>query len=372
MGCAASKPPATVTITDPKAAEDPKLGKPVRTSEDRDDDIKTDVTLEASVPIVEGRASDEGQKADVSTVATPAAAAPVVSAPAAAAPAKKPSFLTRAFSKKKTNVVTEDAEEDADAIAKQVADAAVEKALAAASWKEQRLEDAHYKGLGMVQVGPGLWEQPGVTTLEEVPVTIAQEEEEHPVLKLFASVSKSLSDLWMGMSTALVAVEAPPSEPTLTNPPLEGAAATAAAAAFHKMDKNGDGVLSRIEVVKALRSDPAIRELLNLPAHIRQEDGSRDQFEAVFQRMDADGSKGITEDEFCRVLNPEALAALGSTLETAAIDGAAPVLGAGLAILTATPPNLAAASSAPKAPVSVEPTCTPPTVEKIFSPVTYP
>ena len=44
-----------------------------------------------------------------------------------------------------------------------------------------------------------------------------------------------------------------------------------------------DGVLSRIEVIKACRADERVRELLGLPRVIRQEDGTRDAFEAVFQ-----------------------------------------------------------------------------------------
>ena len=35
--------------------------------------------------------------------------------------------------------------------------------------------------------------------------------------------------------------------------------------AFHRMDFNNDGVLSRIEVIKACRNDEAIRSLLGLP-----------------------------------------------------------------------------------------------------------
>ena len=43
------------------------------------------------------------------------------------------------------------------------------------------------------------------------------------------------------------------------------------------------------------------RALLGLPKVIRQEDGTRDDFEAVFQRLDADDSKSITLDEFMGV-----------------------------------------------------------------------
>ena len=38
--------------------------------------------------------------------------------------------------------------------------------------------------------------------------------------------------------------------------------------------------------------------LLRLPARIRQEDGTRDDFESVFQAIDADGDGSITKQEF--------------------------------------------------------------------------
>ena len=49
-----------------------------------------------------------------------------------------------------------------------------------------------------------------------------------------------------------------------------------------------------------MRRDVAVRALLGLPATIRQEDGSRDAFERVFQAMDVDDSKQIDADEFER------------------------------------------------------------------------
>ena len=64
------------------------------------------------------------------------------------------------------------------------------------------------------------------------------------------------------------------------------------------IDANGDGVLSRAEVIKACRASERVRTLLGLPKNIRQEDGTRDSFEVVFQKFDADDSKSITLDEF--------------------------------------------------------------------------
>ena len=44
--------------------------------------------------------------------------------------------------------------------------------------------------------------------------------------------------------------------------------------------------------------------MLQLPHHIRQEDGTREQFEAVFQRLDADSSLDVTRAEFKRYFCP--------------------------------------------------------------------
>jgi hypothetical protein len=72
--------------------------------------------------------------------------------------------------------------------------------------------------------------------------------------------------------------------------------------AFRLIDKNGNGVLSRAEVIKACRASERVHTLLGLPKNIRQEDGTRDLFELVFQELDADGSKSITLDEFTSYL----------------------------------------------------------------------
>ena len=69
-------------------------------------------------------------------------------------------------------------------------------------------------------------------------------------------------------------------------------------AAFALIDKNGDGVLTRIEVIKALKKSKEVQHLLRLPAAIRQEDGTRDAFEKVYQKIDVDDSKSITREEF--------------------------------------------------------------------------
>lgn len=81
---------------------------------------------------------------------------------------------------------------------------------------------------------------------------------------------------------------------------------SAVAAAFSLIDKNGDGFLSRIEVIKAVRGSQSVRDLLGLGPVVRQEDGTRDQFEAIFQRLDADEDKAVSFDEFLAAFRGEA------------------------------------------------------------------
>jgi hypothetical protein len=68
-------------------------------------------------------------------------------------------------------------------------------------------------------------------------------------------------------------------------------------AAFLRADANGNGVCTRAELIKALRTDEELRAALRLPARVR-EGATRTSFEAVFQSMDRDDDRAITAEEF--------------------------------------------------------------------------
>ena len=98
-----------------------------------------------------------------------------------------------------------------------------------------------------------------------------------------------------------------PARPTATPPKSNGAPPGSMADVYERckqvftlLDKNGDGILSRIEIIQACRKDERVATLLRIPQQIRQEDGSRDAFETMFQSMDDDDSKAVSLDEFQR------------------------------------------------------------------------
>ena len=98
-----------------------------------------------------------------------------------------------------------------------------------------------------------------------------------------------------------------------------------------------------------------IRELLQLPKEIRQEDGTRDAFEAVFQALDADSSKTIDPEEFVRFFSERAAASKASSASAvnlanfAAYSSAAPLSAPPrAAISSATAPSSGLVCSASK------------------------
>jgi hypothetical protein len=68
---------------------------------------------------------------------------------------------------------------------------------------------------------------------------------------------------------------------------------------FAHADKNGDGIINVREMLIGLRKDSELANILHLPRHIRQENGTRDAFESVFQDMIHHGEKReVTYEEF--------------------------------------------------------------------------
>ena len=69
-------------------------------------------------------------------------------------------------------------------------------------------------------------------------------------------------------------------------------------ALFDTIDKDGSGEINKRELIIALRKDASVCEALGLPAHIRQEDGTREMFERVFQSIDQSSDNLISWSEF--------------------------------------------------------------------------
>ena len=77
-----------------------------------------------------------------------------------------------------------------------------------------------------------------------------------------------------------------------------GGGTSAAARAFRRIDADGSGLLTRKEILKALREDATVRRLLGLEQFSREHSEDRDAFESVFRGLDADDSKSIGLAEF--------------------------------------------------------------------------
>jgi Ca2+-binding EF-hand superfamily protein len=74
-------------------------------------------------------------------------------------------------------------------------------------------------------------------------------------------------------------------------------------AIFAECDADGDGVVTKIEFIKACRRNKNISAFFELPPNIRQEDGSRTQMEKLFQDMDKDGDRVIRWAELLAYFN---------------------------------------------------------------------
>jgi hypothetical protein len=74
---------------------------------------------------------------------------------------------------------------------------------------------------------------------------------------------------------------------------------------FERVDRNGDGMVNRRELILALRKDAALCTRLNLPSYIHQEDGSRESFERLFQDGDRDDDRQLSWEEFMAMCDRE-------------------------------------------------------------------
>ena len=72
---------------------------------------------------------------------------------------------------------------------------------------------------------------------------------------------------------------------------------------FDRVDTSGDGEISVVEAVKALRKDDGFAEVLGFDeaTRVRQEDGTKDQLILALGALDSDGDKKISWAEFRRV-----------------------------------------------------------------------
>lgn len=63
------------------------------------------------------------------------------------------------------------------------------------------------------------------------------------------------------------------------------------------MDLNRDGAVNRMEMIKAVKRDTLVQEVLGL-REFRQGQEGHTQFEHLFQEMDSDNDRSVTWSEF--------------------------------------------------------------------------
>jgi len=68
--------------------------------------------------------------------------------------------------------------------------------------------------------------------------------------------------------------------------------------AFRFMDKDGSGSVKKNEMIRALRENQKIADMLQLPRELSKKDSSRQEFERLFDHIDEDGSGDVSRDEF--------------------------------------------------------------------------
>lgn len=69
---------------------------------------------------------------------------------------------------------------------------------------------------------------------------------------------------------------------------------------FGLCDPHGIGTINKRSLIFTVRQNPEVAEFFGLPSIVRQEDGSRDRMERLFQSLDTNGDREITWMEFTR------------------------------------------------------------------------
>lgn len=95
-------------------------------------------------------------------------------------------------------------------------------------------------------------------------------------------------------------------------PPVTPLTPASLRAVFDRIDSNRNGLLTRAEVIRALRSDDKVRGLLGVASFKQHDSAAHKAFEAVFQGMDADESRNIDFDEFAAELQRRGAIAPGA------------------------------------------------------------
>lgn len=73
-------------------------------------------------------------------------------------------------------------------------------------------------------------------------------------------------------------------------------------AVFHRIDADGDGLLSRAELLRAVRTDDDVRRLVGVDARLPPAEQQR-QVDAAFGAMDTNDSSNVSYDEFASELH---------------------------------------------------------------------
>lgn len=77
---------------------------------------------------------------------------------------------------------------------------------------------------------------------------------------------------------------------------------------FEQCDKGKDGSINKRELIKACRGAADLAAFFELPEQIRQEDGSRDLLEELWQKLDGDGDRNVSWEELYALYEEHAAA----------------------------------------------------------------